>query len=313
MLQWEDITSPSSVAISVANHAPVLPNPVLVPAGSTGTTYGATLPPADTDLDGDPITYTLTGTLPTGLSFDPAARLLAGTPTQAGTFSLTYAANDGQGGIDSRSVSLTMLQTAFTITTSAGAGGSISPSGAVVVNQAASRTFAITPEATYEVLDVQVDGSSVGAVTSYTFTNVQAAHTIAATFTRTPNTIHAWSENAGWVNFFPEGGGVTVASGRLSGYAWGENIGWLRCQGAVPPASGPYLNTTKDNWGVNVDGSGHLSGYAWSENTGWIDFGATDGNAMLNLATGELSGYAWGENIGWIHLAGATYKVQLKL
>jgi hypothetical protein len=73
-----------------------------------------------------------------------------------------------------------------TITASAGAGGSISPRGAVAVNYGASKTFTITPLAGYHVVDVLVDGVSVGASTSYTFTAVTALHTIAATFASSP-------------------------------------------------------------------------------------------------------------------------------
>ncbi len=70
----------------------------------------------------------------------------------------------------------------YTITASAGANGTIAPSGAVTVNQGVSQAFTITPASGYQVDDVKVDGNSVGAVTSYTFTNVQDNHTIAATF-----------------------------------------------------------------------------------------------------------------------------------
>src|SRR5439155_15539162 len=70
----------------------------------------------------------------------------------------------------------------YTITASAGAHGSIAPSGAVSVNAGANETFTITPDANYHVADVLVDGVSVGAVTSYTFTNVLANHTIDASF-----------------------------------------------------------------------------------------------------------------------------------
>src|SRR5262249_16852403 len=52
--------------------------------------------------------------------------------------------------------------TTFTITASAGANGSISPSGSVVVTQGANQTFTITPNSCYHVSDVLVDGSSVG-------------------------------------------------------------------------------------------------------------------------------------------------------
>jgi len=72
--------------------------------------------------------------------------------------------------------------TTFTITASAGANGSIDPSGEVTVSKGADQTFTITPDMGYHVADVLVDGSSVGAVTTYTFTNVTANHTISATF-----------------------------------------------------------------------------------------------------------------------------------
>ncbi|HXB01483.1 MAG TPA: chitobiase/beta-hexosaminidase C-terminal domain-containing protein [Opitutaceae bacterium] len=72
--------------------------------------------------------------------------------------------------------------TTFTITASAGANGSISPSGGVVVNQGANQSFTITPNSGYNVSSVTVDGSGQGAITSYTFSNVQANHTISATF-----------------------------------------------------------------------------------------------------------------------------------
>jgi hypothetical protein len=69
-----------------------------------------------------------------------------------------------------------------TITASAGTGGSISPIGAVLANYGASKAFTITPLSGYHVEDVLVDGISVGAVRTYTFTNVTAPHTITVTF-----------------------------------------------------------------------------------------------------------------------------------
>jgi hypothetical protein len=80
------------------------------------------------------------------------------------------------------------VATSFTITASAGVNGSISPSGAVSVNNGGSQSFSITPNTGYHVDDLLVDGSSVGAVTSYTFTNVTANHTISATFAVNTNT-----------------------------------------------------------------------------------------------------------------------------
>ena len=74
----------------------------------------------------------------------------------------------------------------FNISVSVGAGGSISPSGSVSVNYGDSQTFNITANADYYIVDVLANASSVGAVNSYTFTNVQTPNTISAIFAPTP-------------------------------------------------------------------------------------------------------------------------------
>ena len=71
----------------------------------------------------------------------------------------------------------------YTITATAGSGGSISPSGDVIVDAGSDQTFTITPGRGYQVSDVLVDGVSVGRIISYTFTNVSSDHTISAEFT----------------------------------------------------------------------------------------------------------------------------------
>ena len=69
-----------------------------------------------------------------------------------------------------------------TITASAGPGGTISPAGAVTLSCGSNQTYTITPGDCYLLRDVLVDGASQGAVISYTFTNLHASHTIAASF-----------------------------------------------------------------------------------------------------------------------------------
>lgn len=72
--------------------------------------------------------------------------------------------------------------TYYSITASAGSGGSIDPSGSVSVQKNLSKTFSITPESGYVITDVLVDGVSVGAVTEYTFSGITEDHTITASF-----------------------------------------------------------------------------------------------------------------------------------
>ena len=70
----------------------------------------------------------------------------------------------------------------YTIKATAGAGGSISPSGNVSIREGGDQTFTITPDKGYAVANVKIDGKSIGAVKSYTFENVSSPHTIEAIF-----------------------------------------------------------------------------------------------------------------------------------
>ena len=72
----------------------------------------------------------------------------------------------------------------YTIKATAGAGGSISPSGNVSVREGRDRTFTITPDKGYAVSNVKIDGKSIGAVKSYTFENVRRNHAIEVIFTK---------------------------------------------------------------------------------------------------------------------------------
>ena len=68
----------------------------------------------------------------------------------------------------------------YKISSSSEGGGSISPT--TTVKKGKSTTFYITPDKGYTISDVIVDGSSVGAVTSYKFSKVKGNHTIKAVF-----------------------------------------------------------------------------------------------------------------------------------
>ena len=106
----------------------------------------------------------------------------------------------------------------YTITATAGEGGSITPAGEVSVKEGASQTFAIAAQDGYAIADVLVDGQSVGAVDSYTFENVTANHTIAALFTKTASDVQF--DNDFESETFP-GHGWTLQSTRSdSPYTW---------------------------------------------------------------------------------------------
>mgnify|MGYP001014673719 CR=1 FL=1 len=95
------------------------------------------------------------------------------------TYTLTILRNSGTGGNEGGGGS---GYSYYTIKATAGAGGSISPSGNVSVREGRAQTFTITPDKGYAVSNVKIDGKSIGAVKSYTFENVSRTHTIEVIF-----------------------------------------------------------------------------------------------------------------------------------
>ncbi|MBX5327281.1 DUF2341 domain-containing protein, partial [Candidatus Bathyarchaeota archaeon A05DMB-4] len=89
----------------------------------------------------------------------------------------------------------------YTITASvSGIGGIIEPSGVVVVSHGEDKTFTITADIGYHIVDVVVDGEPQGLITSYTFYAVDNDHTITATFARNEYTLTINTIGDGIVN-----------------------------------------------------------------------------------------------------------------
>ena len=72
----------------------------------------------------------------------------------------------------------------YDITATAGEGGTITTEDLTdgKITEGENATFTITPNSGYEIADVKVDGESIGKKTSYTFSDVDKAHKIEATF-----------------------------------------------------------------------------------------------------------------------------------
>jgi outer membrane protein OmpA-like peptidoglycan-associated protein len=99
----------------------------------------------------------------------------------------------------------------------------------VVVTNGSDKTFTILPDANYHILDVLVDGGTVGAVASYTFYDVIAPHSIAASFT-----IDQYAISVGAVT-----GGAVVCPTPV------DHGASVDC--TITPASGYVLDALTDN------------------------------------------------------------------
>ena len=119
---------------------------------------------------------------------------------------------------------LAWATTAHTVDASVdGKGGTIAPSGAVTVGEGADKAFDITPADGYVIADVMVDGESVGAVSSYTFKNVEADHTIVASFRKAQHNIVATAGEGGAIDPV---GNVAVKDGSYQKFTITPNKGY---------------------------------------------------------------------------------------
>jgi hypothetical protein len=138
-------------------------------------------------------------------------------------------ARDAAGNLGSDSSSTAFVIDRWIITASAGAGGTLSPSGSVGVVQGGTQAFTIAANVGQHITGVLVDGAPVGAVTGYAFSNVTGAHTIAATFAPDAFTLTAAAVGAGAVAKSPDlatytyGTPVLVTATPDSGWAF---TGW---------------------------------------------------------------------------------------
>jgi|GEM_PF-3365983 len=135
----------------------------------------------------------------------------------------------------------------YTITVSCGTGGKITPAGPNVrVYAGDNQNFTIKPKAGYSITDVVVDGSSVGAVTSYTFRRVQANHTISASFT--PLVTYSITASAGQGGSITPSGTVTVISGSSKAFSIAPSSGYKIADVLVDAGSvGPVSSYTFSN------------------------------------------------------------------
>ena len=164
--------------------------------GNTSVIYGEKLTLTTTGGSGmGAVTYRIDNAISTGeATIDPNTGVL--TPVKVGSVSViaTKAGDNNYNDVTSAPFVL-MIKPAtptgepnYTIKATAGAGGSISPSGNVSVREGRDQTFTITPDKGYAVANVKIDGKSIGAVKSYTFENVRRTHTIEVIFMKANGT-----------------------------------------------------------------------------------------------------------------------------
>lgn len=208
------------------------------------------------------------------------------------------------------------------------AGGLITPSGTVSVVQGDDLTFSIQPSAGYDIGAVTVDGHAVGAVSTYTFSNVQAQHTIAASFAAVSTGVGN-IERSGTGYVWARNTTATANANRRARAAINDGVssvgsvinpdgegGLARWEAAGIVWDSPRTVTSVQfvNGKVDSDGNGYFQGHVdlqfstdgstW-KSAGWALAPAYAGTASVGGATFTFSGSATAGILG-VRVVGTT-------
>ena len=206
---------------------------------------------------------------------------------------------DGTGNVGSDSSHANFAITGWTITASAGANGTIAPSGSVPVADGATPQFTITPNTGYHVLDVLVNSVSVGAVTQYTFPAVHANQTIAASFAINQYTLSLATVGSGTVTPVPNqptyDHGTNVQLTATPAGGWNFDFWTGDASGSVNP-----LNLVMDanksiaaNFGQHFYTWNQTGTAAWTTATNWTPTRTVPAaNDVLTFDNGAASAIA---------------------
>ena len=196
-------------------------------------------------------------------------------------------------------ISVSFAPNMFTITAKPGSNGAITP-GTVSVSKGSGKTFTIAANSGFKIADVAVDSQSVGAVTSYTFNDIAANHTIAAVFNAVSSAVSIDYVFPDSTNLGDSSSGSSDGSGSTdSTSSTSESFGTViidnRDQGATATgtwsvSSAPgfyginsvYSSTPTDTYSFEMTCSGSREVYLW-----WTEYSNRCTNVPVEIYDGS--------------------------
>ena len=169
------------------------------------------------------------------------------------------------------------------INATAGAGGTISPSGLVPVLNGANQTFSITPNTGYTITDLRVDDRSLGPNSTHTFSNVTTNHTISASFNQT-STAYTINASAGSGGIIIPNGSIQVISGSNQTFSITPNTGYMITDLRVDDRSlGPNSTHTFSNVTAN-----HTISASFNQTSTTYTINASAGSGGIIIPNGSI-------------------------
>ena len=125
--------------------------------------------------------------------------------------------------LSNHTISASFSLNTYSLTATSGSGGSITPSGSVIVNHGDSQTFTFTPNIGYRISNVRVNNVSTGTPGQYTFSNITDDHSITVSFSLITNTITATAGTGGTIS---PGGNISAEWGSDQTFTISSNTGY---------------------------------------------------------------------------------------
>ncbi len=195
----------------------------------------------------------------------------------------------------------------WTITATAGAGGTITPSWAIYVGHLADQSFTITPNAWYNIKNVSVDSISQWAIPFYTFTTVISDHTITAEFRQPPivstSSASAITSSSATLN------GTLTSLGTASSvdvyFEWGPTAGYGNTTSTQPmtttgsfsgsitgltPSMTYHFRTVANGGSAGTAYGGDMTFPTNAAPTGWVHHHNGDNCCLYSNSTQNLPG-----------------------
>ena len=251
----------STPAIAICGHVPVAastttstisatPNSIVASGTSTSTVTVTLYNSSGTQLTtsgGIVVVNTTAGTISSITdNGDGTYSAILTSAVASGSATLSFSIN---GVLATATTSVTFTGgTTYTIISSAGANGSISPLGSTSVNSGATQLYTFTPSVSYIVDSLFIDGVAQAAANTYSFTNVTTNHTIDVSFkVSTGGTTYTIISSAGANGSISPAGSTSVNSGANQSYTFTPSAGYtvdsLFIDGVAQAAANTYSFT----------------------------------------------------------------------
>jgi hypothetical protein len=196
---------------------------------------------------------------------------------------------------DNHTIEVTFAQTFWTVTATAGANGTIEPSGDISVAEGENQTFTFIPDSNYLILQVLIDGindDDAKLAGEYTFENVTTNHTVSVSFIHEGIDFYTITATASAGGSIEPSGAILVIEGENQTFTIASDSGYYIDEVLIDGVNDEEAVETGEYTFINIT-ENHTIAVSFTQ-TMWIITATAGANGIID-PTGDIS-VAEGEN-----------------